>query len=252
MKSDFSLLCLDVGNTHVGVALFQDGAFTVLGKYKTASFVDTLREKISSWEDEYQVSRAVFCSVVPRLNAAMIDCFSLHEWTVRQLTHDQYPIPIDYPAPREIGQDRLANALGAWQHYSKNAVVIDFGTATNFDVVRAQTGYEGGILTPGLSSMSEYLHEKTALLPKIDIATIATEAVIGKSTYEAMQVGAYQGYIGMIDYLLRRLKEKHFGEETFTCILTGGASYLFAEQLYMPVAHDPLLTMKGLVAFYFS
>src|SRR3989442_6205956 len=116
-----------------------------------------------------------------------LDCLELTPKTVRG-------VGIDYPEPETIGRDRLANAVAVRHRFGAPAVVVDFGTAVTFDVVNAKGEYVGGIIAPGLSAMTEYLHEKTALLPNIKIREIRT--VIGKNTEQAMLIGAVHGYRG--------------------------------------------------------
>src|SRR5437899_2086157 len=110
-----------------------------------------------------------------------------------ELTHKTISgVGIDYPRPETIGPDRLANAVAARHHFGAPVVVVDFGTAVTFDVVNRAGDYAGGIIAPGLAAMTDYLHEKTALLPSIKIREI--KRVIGKSTEEAMLIGAVHGY----------------------------------------------------------
>ena len=115
-------------------------------------------------------------------------------------------IGIDYPKPATIGADRLANAIAAHARFGAPVVVVDFGTAVTFDVVDAAANYTGGIIAPGLSAMTDYLHEKTALLPRIKIAE--PESVVGKNTRGAMLSGAVHGYRGLIAELVRQLKRE--------------------------------------------
>src|SRR5207253_775696 len=115
-------------------------------------------------------------------------------------------IGVDYPKPKTIGSDRLANAVAARQRFGAPAVVVDFGTAVTFDVIDRRGNYVGGIIAPGLAAMTGYLHEKTALLPRIEIRE--TSSVVGKSTEEAMLVGAVHGYRGLVRELIGRLKKR--------------------------------------------
>src|SRR5205807_2201603 len=122
-----------------------------------------------------------------------IDCLELTPRTLRG-------IGIDYPRPGTIGPDRLANAVAARHRFGAPAVVVDFGTAVTFDVVNRAGNYAGGIIAPGLAAMTDYLHEKTALLPRIKIREV--RQVVGKSTEHAMLVGAVHGYRGLVRELL--------------------------------------------------
>ena len=113
---------------------------------------------------------------------------------------------IDYPKPDSIGPDRLANAVAARKRFGAPVVVVDFGTAVTFDVVNRAGNYAGGIIAPGLAAMTDYLHEKTALLPRIKIREVKT--VVGKSTEQAMLVGAVHGYRGLVRELIAELKRE--------------------------------------------
>ncbi len=115
-------------------------------------------------------------------------------------------VGIDYPQPNTIGPDRLANAVAARHRFGAPVVVVDFGTAVTFDVVDRAGNYVGGIIAPGLAAMTDYLHEKTALLPRISIREV--KSPIGKSTEQAMLVGAVHGYRGLIRELIMELKRE--------------------------------------------
>jgi type III pantothenate kinase len=150
---------------------------------------------------------------------------------------------IHYPRPATIGPDRLANAVAARARFGAPVVVIDFGTAVTFDVVDARGRYIGGIIAPGLSAMTDYLHEKTALLPRIRIRE--TRTVIGRSTKQAMLVGAVHGYRGMIRELLGELRAA-LRIERLPIVATGGYARLMARQIPQIKAVEPDLTLEGL------
>ncbi len=150
---------------------------------------------------------------------------------------------IDYPKPKTIGPDRLANAVAARKHFGAPVVVVDFGTAVTFDVVNRAGDYAGGIIAPGLAAMTDYLHEKTALLPKIRIREVKT--TIGKSTGEAMLIGAVHGYRGLVRELVAELK-RELRAKTLPVVATGGYAKLMAAKLPEISAVEPELTLEGL------
>jgi type III pantothenate kinase len=152
-------------------------------------------------------------------------------------------VGIDYPKPATIGPDRLANAVAVRHRFGAPSVVVDFGTAVTFDVVDGAGNYVGGIIAPGLAAMTDYLHEKTALLPRIKIREI--KGAIGKSTEEAMLVGAVSGYRGLVRELLRELK-RELKARRLPVVATGGYAQLLASKLPEITAVDPLLTLEGL------
>lgn len=151
-------------------------------------------------------------------------------------------IGIDYPFPEQIGADRLANAVGVLHRHGAPAIVIDFGTAVTFDVVTDAPAYAGGVIAPGLGSMSGYLTRRTALLPEFDLAEPAS--AIGKSTIHAMQAGAVFGYRGLVREILARLTAELPG--TPHIVATGGDAALIAWGLPEIQAVDPDLTLDGL------
>ena len=152
-------------------------------------------------------------------------------------------VGIDYPQPHTIGPDRLANAVAARHCFGAPAVVVDFGTAVTFDVVDRAGNYVGGIIAPGLAAMTDYLHEKTALLPRIRVREV--QSPIGKSTEQAMLVGAVHGYRGLIRELVMELKCE-LKARRLPVVATGGYASLIASKLPEITAVDPLLTLEGL------
>ncbi|MHB8524280.1 MAG: type III pantothenate kinase, partial [Limisphaerales bacterium] len=152
-------------------------------------------------------------------------------------------VGIDYPHPETIGPDRLANAIAVKHSFGAPAVVVDFGTAVTFDVVDRRGSYIGGIIAPGLAVMTDYLHEKTALLPHIHIQEV--DAVIGKNTEEAMRIGAVHGYRGLIRELVLELK-RELRCRRLPVVATGGYARLMAARLPEITAVEPLLTLEGL------
>jgi type III pantothenate kinase len=152
-------------------------------------------------------------------------------------------VGIDYPKPNTIGPDRLANAVAARHHFGAPVVVVDFGTAVTFDVVNRAGDYVGGIIAPGLAAMTDYLHEKTALLPRIQIREIKT--AVGKSTEQAMLIGAVHGYRGLVRGLLAQLKQE-LKTSQLPVVATGGYAKLIAAKLPEISAVEPNLTLEGL------
>jgi type III pantothenate kinase len=152
-------------------------------------------------------------------------------------------VGIDYPRPETIGEDRLANAVAARQRFGAPVVVVDFGTAVTFDVVNRAGNYAGGIIAPGLAAMTDYLHEKTALLPRIKIREIKT--AVGRSTEQAMLVGAVHGYRGLVRGLIAELK-RELKVKRLPVVATGGYAGLIAARLPEISAVEPNLTLEGL------
>ena len=183
---------------------------------------------------------AVVCSVVPRVADV------LRNWLTRPshfLSCDsRLGVGIDYPSPRQIGADRLANAAGAVAYYGYPCIVVDFGTAVTFDVIGPERTYLGGAIAPGLASMGDYLARNTALLPAIE--PHEPKHAIGTSTVEAMHSGAVYGYRGMVKEILAKLEEE-VGRRP-TVVATGGDAALIARGVPRIDHVDPDITLNGL------
>lgn len=240
------ILLLDVGNTHTHVGWGTRRGLRILGDVPSPAWLDgEAPRRLEALLPDRPVTRVCFCSVVPRVTPR------LEHWV-----RDRFglvPLPlnpdtvrgvgIDYPRPESIGQDRLANAVAVRHHHGAPALVVDFGTAVTFDVVDRAGNYVGGIITPGLSAMTDYLHEKTALLPRIRIRN--PRRVVGRNTEEAMLSGAVFGYRGLVSGIVRELK-RELGVRRLPVIATGGYARLIARGLPELDAVVPGLTLEGL------
>jgi type III pantothenate kinase len=211
----------------------------------TAWLKGTAEKRVAAFIGSVRVEGAASCSVVPRATPLVyrmvkrlwhLRCLELTPSTLRG-------VGIDYPHPQTIGPDRLANAVAVRHRFGAPAVVVDFGTAVTFDVVDRAGNYVGGIIAPGLTAMTDYLHEKTALLPRIRIREV--KSPIGKSTEQAMLVGAVHGYRGLIRELILELKGE-LKAKRLPVVATGGYAQLIASKLPEITAVDPLLTLEGL------
>ncbi len=151
-------------------------------------------------------------------------------------------IGIDFPEPATIGADRLANAVAVTKLYGTPAIVVDFGTAVTFDIVSQQANYLGGVIAPGLGVMTEYLYQRTALLPRIDLEEPLD--VIGKSTKHAMLAGAIFGYRGLVRQIVTEIVAKLDGKARI--VATGSYAPLIAAKLPELQIVDPDLTLHGL------
>ena len=156
-------------------------------------------------------------------------------------------IGVRYPDKKQIGPDRLANAVGVVRLFGAPAIVVDFGTAVTFDVINEAGEYVGGVIAPGLAAMTHYLHEHTALLPRI--TPREPRSIIGKSTVGAMQVGAVVGYRGLVREILGVLRRQP-GMSRATVVATGGYGGLIARHLREIQHVNPLLTLEGLRFIY--
>jgi type III pantothenate kinase len=240
------LLLLDVGNTHTHPGLATGGKIASLPTIPTPGWrsgeAPAALEKILRGKT---IVGAALSSVVPSVNASIRRCVQ-KEYGVRvlELNHRNLRIlGVDYPKPESIGPDRLANAAAVRHMFGAPAVVVDFGTAVTFDVVDRRGNYVGGIIAPGLNAMTDYLHDKTALLPRIKIREVS--GVVGKSTEQAMLIGAVHGYRGLVRELLKKLQGE-LKARTLPVVATGGYAKLMAAKLPEIVAVEPQLTLHGL------
>jgi type III pantothenate kinase len=240
------ILLFDIGNTHTHLGLADDRRVVRLVDMPTFAWMAGGGPgRVKNFIGNAKISGAALCSVVPKATP-VAKKFVQAEWKLEALELNSETIRgvgIDYPKPKSIGPDRLANAVAARRRFGAPVVVVDFGTAVTFDVVDARGCYIGGIIAPGLAMMTNYLHEKTALLPKIQIRDV--RSVIGKSTEEAMLVGAVHGYRGLVRELIRELKRELRTQE-LPVVATGGYAKLIAARLpeISAVAQD--LTLDGL------
>ena len=187
---------------------------------------------------------AVACaSVVPEKAEAIRSYFASRRIPLH-MVNSSSPIgmAIDYPAPAQIGADRLANAVGVVARHGAPAIVIDFGTAVTFDVISAAPAYCGGVIAPGLGAMSGYLTRRTALLPEVDLAE--PQSAIGKSTADAMRIGAVIGYRGLVRGIIEAVLRELKGNPAI--IATGGDARLIANGLPEIMACDADLTLDGI------
>lgn len=245
------LLCLDIGNTHTHYGLLENTAVLADGQVRTAA-IDDPAEGVPAVLATLRAAGGFdgvgFCSVVPAATARLrplLDATAVPVWHLR---HDTAPgLGIAYPKPAEIGQDRLANCLGAQARFGAPAVVIDMGTAVTFDILTTR-GYEGGIIAPGIGVMTRYLHEQTALLPALDPADLMVSSGIGKSTVEAMKLGCAVGFSGMIEALLRTVlaELEKTGVKNPTLIATGGVAGLLPKAWTPLIRWEPHITLHGL------
>lgn len=240
------LLLFDIGNTHTHLGIADTRRVRTQSNFPTKAWFDgTATAHVRDAIGSRRIAGAALCSVVPnatpRARRATRKLLGLDPLVLTPAT--LRGVGIDYPNPESIGPDRLANTVAVHHHFGAPAVVVDFGTAVTFDVVNRHGDYAGGIIAPGLTAMTDYLHEKTALLPRIRIRE--TDAVIGRNTEEAMLIGAVHGYRGLVRELVNELK-RALHTRRLPVVATGGYAGLLAARLPEITAVEPLLTLEGL------
>jgi len=252
------LLAIDIGNTQ-----------TVIGLFKEAKLLSSWRMVTPKYETSDEIANAVFSflknsgfnpgkvkkvavsCVVPRILDEIVEMsqkyFRCKPFMVNSDVKSDLIIKYDYP--QEIGADRIANSVAAKEIYGFPSIVVDFGTATTFDILSAAGEYIGGIIAPGIEISSEALFNYAAKLSKVDLHW--PELVIGKNTYNCIRSGILYGFLGQVDFIIEKIVEeekenendKKFNPEV---IATGGLAYLMVGKSKWIKKHDPDLTLKGL------
>ena len=250
------ILTLDIGNTNIKTALFEGMEMRNYWRISTdrnrsSDELGILIMNLLSYNhvDPASIEGIMMSSVVPSIN-----------FTVEHMCRNYFGmepmkigpgiktgINIKYDNPRELGSDRIANAVAAYELYGGPCIAIDFGTATNFGAISAKGEFLGGAICPGLKLAAEALTERAAKLPRFELAK--PESVIGRNTVTNMQSGIVYGYIGQINYLVQRMKQE-MGAPDAKVIATGGLSVLVAEESKVIDVMDGLLTLKGLCLIY--
>jgi type III pantothenate kinase len=189
------------------------------------------------------VRKVVVCSVVPAKDSAVLKAVGKTKvvWLNSKL---KMGVEIDYPKPQSIGADRLANAAAVTALYGCPAIVVDFGTAVTFDIVSERRAYIGGVIAPGLEAMTNFLYQRTALLPKLSLKE--PRRAIGKSTIQAMLSGAVFGYRGLVREILSQIRAEQFPRKKVYIVATGGYARLIARRLPEIGVVHPNLTLEGL------
>ena len=250
------ILTLDIGNTNIKTALFEGMEMRQYWRIST----NRLRSS-----DEYgiilmdllryhdipasAVDGIIMSSVVPQIN------FMIEHMCRNYFGHEPMKIEpgvktginIKYENPREVGSDRIANAVAAFELYGGPCITIDFGTATTFGAISEHGEFLGGAICPGLKLAADALTEHAAKLPRFEL--VKPESVIGRNTITNMQAGIVYGYIGQVNYLVERMK-RELNAPNAKVIATGGLAVLVSEESKVIDVMDGLLTLKGLCLIY--
>lgn len=250
------ILTLDIGNTNIKTALFEGGEMAHYWRISTS---------LSKTSDEYgillmnmfahesvkpeEVEGIVISSVVPTINFTIEHMCQnyFHMQPMMVAPGIKTGINIKYENPRELGSDRIANAVAAYAQYGGPCIFIDFGTATTFGVVDENGSFLGGSIFPGIKVASEALVSGTAKLPRFAIEK--PESVIGRTTLSNLQSGMYYGYVGLVKHIVQKMKQE-LGRQDAIVVATGGMALLISEESKVIDKLDGLLTLKGLRMIY--
>lgn len=250
------ILVMDVGNTNITLGVYKDDKLLIHWR------MGTDREKTS---DEYgmffvslfrneeldvkEVEGVLISSVVPpimySIEHAIRKYFKVEPTVIGPGV--KTGINIKYENPREVGADRIVNAVAAYEKYGGPLIIVDFGTATTFCAISSKAEYLGGVICPGIKISAEALFQRAAKLPRIELAK--PETVIGRNTVVSMQSGIVYGYVGQVDFIVKRIK-KEMKEEGIKVIATGGLARLIASESETIEKIDGLLTLEGLRIIY--
>jgi type III pantothenate kinase len=248
------LLAIDVGNTNVVFAIFEGREIRT--RWRIATDPRRTADEYAVWLmqlmaiegiERGQVTRVIVSTVVPRARHNIEVLAEKYFGTTPLFAGEgaaAWGIAIDVDEPQTLGADRAVNAIAAHAAHDGDLVVVDFGTATTFDVVAADGAYKGGIIAPGINLSLDALVNNTAKLPRIAIEAPRNDSVIGRNTEDQMLIGVFWGYVAMIEGLVARLRAE-IGRPV-QVVATGGLAILFQEHTRIFDHVDPDLTLSGL------
>ena len=246
------ILTLDIGNTNITTALFEGMEMRQYWRISTdrqrsSDELGLLLMNLLQYNriDRSQIDGIMMSSVVPQINFT-VEHMCRNYFGIEPMKIEpgvKTGINIKYENPRELGSDRIANAVAAYELYGGPCITIDFGTATSFGVISEKGEFLGGAICPGLKLAADALTERAAKLPRFELAK--PDSVIGRNTVTNMQAGIVYGYIGQVNYLIERMK-KELSAPHAKVIATGGLAVLVAEESNVIDVMDGLLTLKGL------
>jgi type III pantothenate kinase len=253
------ILVIDVGNTNIVLGVYKDKELIASWRLSTDSKrtadeygIQVIQLFLQDKLDPTDVKGVIVSSVVPNI------MYSLEHMIKKYFGVDpiivgpgvKTGINIKYDNPKEVGADRIVNAVAAHEIYKSSLIIIDFGTATTFCALTSKGDYLGGTICPGIKIASEALFDRAAKLPRIEL--IKPSGVICKNTVSSMQAGIVYGYIGQVDYIVDKMKKElmELGEQEPTIVATGGLAKLISEESKFVNEIDPILTLKGLRIIY--
>jgi type III pantothenate kinase len=250
-----ALLAVDVGNTNTVIGVFRDGNLEAHWRIQTVAerTSDELAVLLKTLLDMNGIpwrslTAGIISSVVPPAVFGLQRFFKAYCGGPALVVGPgiKTGMPILYENPREVGADRIVNAVAAFEEIKAGCIVIDFGTATTWDVVTPKGEYMGGVIAPGIQISADALYEHAAKLPRVELAR--PSKVVARNTISSMQAGILFGYAGMVDSLVERIRAEV--EFPARCIATGGLAALIATETRTIEATDDLLTLKGLKILY--
>lgn len=253
------ILVVDVGNTNIVLGVYDDDKLIADWRLSTDSKrtadeygIQVSQLFINSELTAAQIEGVIISSVVPDIMYSLEHMIRKYFKKTPVVVGPgvKTGINIKYDNPKEVGADRIVNAVAAYEKYKRSLILIDFGTATTFCAIRANGDYIGGTICPGIRISSDALYERAAKLPRVELVKPAT--VICKNTVNSMQAGIVYGYIGQVDYIVSKMKKEmmKLGEKEPYVICTGGLAKLISADSTCIDKIEPFLTLEGLKIIY--
>lgn len=250
------ILVVDIGNTNTVVGVYKEDE--LMGSWRMVTRSDKTSDEygvfimnllIYSNIDHKEIVGAIVSSVVPNVmhsfENALKKYFNINPLIVGPGIKTGIMLSSDNP--RQVGADRIVDIVAAFEQYGGPLIVIDFGTATTYDIVNEYGEFKYGVTSPGIQISADALWSRTAQLPKIEIKK--PSSILAKNTISSMQAGLVYGYIGQVEYIVKKMKEE-FGREDMKVIATGGLGRLISDETSVIDVYDPQLLLKGLKIIY--
>ncbi len=241
----------DIGNTNIKICKINKN-FKITQTYffetKSSNLEINLKKKMKKILSKNLNKNILFSSVVPKVYNKISRLFKKRNFKVFEIKKFNLKKIIEFKIKKysQLGSDRIANAVGSYYKFKSNCIIIDFGTATTFDIVKKQGIYDGGIIAPGIKSSIDNLYASTALLPKFNLRKYPSN--YGKDTTQALSSGFFWGYEGLINNIIKKILKKN--GKNFKIILTGGYSYFFKNYLLKGSKIENDITMQGIIKIY--
>jgi len=249
------LLAIDIGNTNIVIGVFNQQQ--LIGHWRLSSTIT--RTSDESWIiikllfesahlETASIQGMIISSVVPNLTEVFVQMGDQHLGLNPIIVDSSLDtgVTILYETPRSVGADRICNAVAGFARFGGPLIVVDFGTATTFDVITEKAEYLGGIIVPGIEMSANFLHQRTAQLPKV--ALTFPQRIIGRTTIESIQSGLMFGVVEMVDGLVQKIMAEY--QQPMQVIATGGLAAVIREQSAQIKHIEPFLTLDGLQIIY--
>lgn len=238
------ILIADIGNTKIKLAIFDLKKNKITNLFSVETKAKFLEKKIVSFLKEKKIKYALFSSVVPHLFKKINTICKKNKVKTYEVKNKKIHknIKLNISKKSQVGSDRIVNSISAIKLYRQNSIIVDFGTATTFDIVLSRNIYEGGVISPGIKLSLNSLHKLTANLPLIEIKK--QKKIVGKDTISAMNSGVFFGYIHMVNGIIKQIINEQ--KKSFKIVLTGGYADIFKKHIKPKALVNKNITLIGL------